>query len=118
VKPYLKANRNDFDDAEAIAEAAGRAHMRCFPLKTDEQLKLQALHPVRRPVIIERTAVVNQMRAYSWNVGSPFRSGVRSWRVGSPQSLKMRNGLSSRLVTLLHRPADRLRLGPPAQRTG
>ena len=56
VKPYLKANKNDFNDAEAIAEAGGRAHMRCVPLKTNEQLELQALHRVRRRFIIERTA--------------------------------------------------------------
>src|SRR5712691_2170705 len=58
VKPYLKANKNDFNDAEAIAEAAGRASMRWVPLKTNEQLELQALHRVRRRFIIERTAVV------------------------------------------------------------
>ena len=60
VKPYLKANKNDFNDAEAIAEAGGRASMRCVPLKTNEQLELQALHRFRRRFIIERTAVVIQ----------------------------------------------------------
>ena len=63
VKPYLKANKNDFNDAAAIAEAAGRASMRYVPLKTTEQLELQALHRVRRRFIVERTAVINQMRA-------------------------------------------------------
>ena len=45
VKPFLKANKNDFNDAEAIAEAGGRASMRCVPLKTNEQLELQAAEP-------------------------------------------------------------------------
>ena len=45
VKPYLKANKNDFNDAGAIAEAGGRASMRCVPLKTNEQLEPQALQP-------------------------------------------------------------------------
>ena len=63
VKPYLKSNKNDFNDAAAIAEAAGRASMRYVPLKTMEQLELQALHRVRRRFIVERTAVINQMRA-------------------------------------------------------
>ena len=63
VKPYLKSNKNDFNDAAAIAEAGGRASMRYVPLKTTEQLELQALHRVRRRFIVERTAVINQMRA-------------------------------------------------------
>jgi transposase len=63
VKPYLKANKNDFNDAAAIAEAGGRTSMRYVPLKTTEQLELQALHRVRRRFIVERTAVINQMRA-------------------------------------------------------
>ena len=48
VKPYVKANKNDFHDAAAIAEAASRASMRCVPLKTMEQLELQALHRLRQ----------------------------------------------------------------------
>ena len=63
VKPYVKANKNDFHDAAAIAEAANRASMRCVPLKTTEQLELQALHRLRQRAVRERTAVVNQMRA-------------------------------------------------------
>ena len=63
VKPYVKANKNDFHDAAAIAEAASRASMRCVPLKTTEHLELQALHRMRQRAVRERTAVVNQMRA-------------------------------------------------------
>lgn len=63
VKPYVKGNKNDFHDAAAIAEAASRASMRCVPLKTMEQLELQALHRMRQRAVQERTAVVNQMRA-------------------------------------------------------
>src|SRR5262245_36145952 len=55
VKPYLRRNENDFNDAAAITEAAGRATMRYVPLKTTEQLELQALHRVRRRLIVERT---------------------------------------------------------------
>ena len=55
VKPFLKSNKNDFQDAEAIAEAATRQNMRFVPIKTDEQLDLQALHRVRdRSCIVER----------------------------------------------------------------
>src|ERR1700753_1234188 len=47
VKPYVKTNKNDYIDAEAIAEAVGRANMRFVPIKSDEQLDMQSLHGVR-----------------------------------------------------------------------
>jgi transposase len=47
VKPFVKSNKNDFIDAEAIAEAVDRENMRFVPIKTDDQLDLQALHRVR-----------------------------------------------------------------------
>ena len=47
VKPYVKTNKNDYIDAEAIAEAVTRARMRFVPIKTDDQLDLQSLHRVR-----------------------------------------------------------------------
>ena len=58
-----KEQQKRFNDAAAIAEAAGRASMRYVRLKTTEQLELQALLRVRRRFIVERTAVMNQMRA-------------------------------------------------------
>src|SRR6201987_3170283 len=62
VKPYLKTNKNDFKDAEAIAEAVGRPTMRFVPIKTEEQLDLQTVHRVRERWVMRRTAVVNQIR--------------------------------------------------------
>src|ERR1700730_6340192 len=47
VKPYGKSNKNDFLDAEAMAEAVGRPKTRFVPIKTDDQLDLQSLHRVR-----------------------------------------------------------------------
>ena len=44
VKPFVESNENDYVDAEAIAEAVGRKNMRFVPLKTDDQLDLQAIH--------------------------------------------------------------------------
>ena len=82
VKPYLKSNKNDFNDAAAIAEAAGRASMRYVPLKTTEQLESQVLHRVRRRnFIVERTAVTEQTRALLPSTGTADScrpSGVRS----------------------------------------
>jgi transposase len=104
VKPYLKANKNDFNDAEAIAEAGGRASMRCVPLKTNEQLELQAVHRVRRRFIIERTAVVNQMRALLLEHGIVIPLGRALFARRLPAIFEdAENGLSPRLVALLHR---------------
>src|SRR4029077_11171251 len=56
VKPFLKGHKNDYRDAEAIAEAVQRPTMRFVPLKSDEQLDLQALHRVRSRLVGQRTA--------------------------------------------------------------
>jgi len=60
VKPFVKSNKNDFLDAEAIAEAVDRQNMRFVPIKTNDQLDLQALHRVRDRLITRRTSVINQ----------------------------------------------------------
>jgi hypothetical protein len=64
VKAFLKGNKNDFRDAEAIAEAVQRPTMRFVATKTAEQLNLQALHRVRSRLVSERTATVNEIRAF------------------------------------------------------
>ncbi len=75
VKPYVKTNKNDYLDAEAIAEAVQRPPM-CFVLiKTDEQLDLQALHRVRDRWVARRTAVMNQMRGFLPERGVTMRRG-------------------------------------------
>lgn len=63
VRPYVKAQKNDDRDAEAIAEAATRPTMRFVELKGQDQLDIQSLHRVRDRLIGERTALINQMRA-------------------------------------------------------
>jgi transposase len=72
VKPFVKSNKNDFIDAEAIAEAVERKHMRFVPIKTDNQLDLQAIHRVRDRLISRRTAVINQLRAFLLERGLVF----------------------------------------------
>src|SRR5258708_27976927 len=64
VKPFVKSNKNDFLDAEAIAEAVGRQNMRFVPIKTDDQLDLQALHRVRDRLITRRTFGRNSDRGF------------------------------------------------------
>ena len=72
VKPFVKSNKNDFVDAEAIAEAVERKNMRFVPIKTDDQLDLQAIHRVRDRLVSRRTAVINQLRAFLLERGMVF----------------------------------------------
>ena len=72
VKPFVKSNKNDFLDAEAIAEAVDRQNMRFVPIKTDDQLDLQALHRVRDRLVARRTSVINQLRAFLLERGMVF----------------------------------------------
>jgi len=102
VKPYVKSNKNDFNDAQAIAEAASRATMRCVPLKNPEQLELQAIHRVRQRFITERTATVNQMRALLLENGITIATGRALFARRLPAILEdADNGLSIRLRALL-----------------
>lgn len=75
VKPYVKTNKNDYIDAEAIAEAVSRPTMRFVPIKTDEQLDMQSLHRVRERWVMRRTAVVNQIRGLLLERGITIRKG-------------------------------------------
>ena len=62
AKPYVKYNKNDRNDAEAICEAIGRPSMRFVPPKSAEQLEIQAVHRIRQRVVANRTRLVNQVR--------------------------------------------------------
>ena len=77
VKPYVKTNKSDYIDAEAIAEAVGRPTMRFVPVKSDDQLDLQSLHRVRERWVMRRTAVVNQIRGLLLECGTTLRKGRR-----------------------------------------
>ncbi|HEX3471245.1 MAG TPA: IS110 family transposase [Silvibacterium sp.] len=75
VKPFVKTNKNDFINAEAIAEAVIRPTMRFVAIKTDEQRDMQSLHRVRERWIIRRTAAVNQIRCLLLERGITVRTG-------------------------------------------
>jgi transposase len=64
VKPYVKRNKTDAADAEAICEAVGRPNMRFVPIKTVEQQAILALHRVRALLVRQRTSAVNAMRGF------------------------------------------------------
>jgi len=100
VRPYVKTNKNDFRDAEAIAEAVGRGTMRFVPLKTIAQLDLQALHRVRARLVGHRTAVVNQIRGFLLDQGVALRPGRLALRGELRRLLAAEDG---RLSACLHR---------------
>jgi transposase len=84
VKPYVKGNKNDSRDAEAICEAVSRPHMRFVPLKTVESQDIQALHRVRSRLIQQRTAVVNQVRGLLAERGIIIAQGITKVRKQLP----------------------------------
>src|SRR5580692_9939581 len=88
VKPYVKTNKSDYIDAEAIAEAVGRANMRFVPIKTEEQLDLQAVHRVRERWVMRRTAVVNQVRSLLLERGLTVPKGRRHLEQALPRILE------------------------------
>jgi transposase len=88
VKPFVKSNKNDFIDAEAIAEAVDRQNMRFVPIKTDDQLDLQALHRVRDRLIARRTSVINQLRAFLLERGLVFAKSPAKLRDRMPEILE------------------------------
>ena len=67
VRPYSKGQKNDFRDAEAIAEAVQRPTIQFVATKTADQLDLQALHRVRERLVSQRTGIINQIRASCWS---------------------------------------------------
>ena len=79
VKPFVKGQKNDYNDAEAIAEAALRPNLHFVQEKSQDQLDLQAYHRVRSRLVSRRTATINQIRAFRspWPAG-PGRSAARS----------------------------------------
>jgi transposase len=87
VRPYSKGQKNDFRDAEAIAEAVQRASMKFVATKTAEQLDLQALHRVRERLVSQRTGIINQIRAFLLERGIAVRQGQRFLRAELPHIL-------------------------------
>src|SRR5579872_6813464 len=77
VRPYVKAQKNDDRDAEAIAEAATRPTMRFVELKSECQLDVQTLHRARDRLVGERTALINQLRAVLLERGITIPQGRR-----------------------------------------
>jgi len=95
VKPYVKSNKNDANDAEAICEAVGRPTMRFVSVKTIAQQDLQAIHRIRSELVRQRTAKVNQIRGFLAEYGLVVGRQVATLRRALPELLEdAENGLS------------------------
>jgi transposase len=102
VRPYSKGQKNDFRDAEAIAEAVQRPTMKFVATKTAEQLDLQALHRVRERLVSQRTGIINQIRAFLLERGVAVRQGLRFLRAELPSVLATPSDvLSPRMVRVI-----------------
>jgi len=88
VKPYVKSNKNDYNDAEAICEAVSRPGMRFVPIKGVEQQDVQTLHRIRERLIRERTALVNQTRGILREYEIFVPVGIRALRSAIPRALE------------------------------
>jgi transposase len=102
VRAYSKGQKNDFRDAEAIAEAVQRPTMKWVATKTADQLDLQALHRVRERLVSQRTGVTNQIRAFLLERGIAVRQGQRFLRAELPRILATPpDVLSPRMVRVI-----------------
>ncbi len=103
VKPYVKSNKNDAKDAEAICEAMSRPSMRYVPIKTVEQQDIQAMHRIRSELISHRTAKGNQIRGLVAEYGLVASQKMAKLRLAIPQWLEDgENGLTDRFRGLLN----------------
>jgi transposase len=102
VKPYVRGNKNDYNDALAIAEAVIRPEMRFVSVKTPVQQDIQAVHRVREKRLQERTALCNQLRGLLAEYGLILPKGVNILRRSLPELLEDgENGLSDLFRRLL-----------------
>lgn len=102
VKPFVKSNKSDYLDAEAIAEAVTRPTMRFVPVKTPAQQDLQAIHRVRSGLMAQRIAEINQIRAFLLENGLTIPVGVSALGRQLPLILEdAENGLSTRMRGLV-----------------
>jgi len=104
VKGYLRGQKNDYNDAMAIAEACEHRRIRPVPIKSVEQQDVQMLHKLRRSVSNERTRMSNRLRGLLAEYGVIIPKGITALRRELPLALEdAENGLSARARELLHR---------------
>jgi transposase len=110
VKPYVKTNKNDYLDAEAIAEAVTRPTMRFVPIKSVEQLDLQTMHRIRDRMVYQRTSLISQVRSFLLEYGVVMAAGVAAFKRDLPRLLaECPERLSVTLMVLIERLREELR---------
>lgn len=110
VKPYVKSNKNDMADAEAICEAVGRPNMRFVAIKTIEQQAILSVHRARQGFVKARTAQGNQIRGLLSEFGVIIPQGIRSITKQIPEILEDgENGLPGTMRNLLERLTENLK---------
>lgn len=110
VKPYVKTNKSDRNDAEAICEAVGRANMRFVPIKTVEQQAVLAVHRARHGFVKARTAQANQIRGLLAEFGMVIPKGIGHVTERLPEILEdAENALPGMMRQLLERLRENLK---------
>ena len=110
VKPYVKSNKSDFRDAEAICEAVSPPSMRFVPVKSVEQQDLQHLHRIRSQAVSQRTALANQARSFLLEYGIVITKGIGHLRRRLPEVLEEAdNGLSGSMREMLAELGEEIR---------
>lgn len=93
VKPYVKTNKNDARDAEAICEAVTRPNMRFVPIKTEEQQAVLVLHRVRDGIVKQRVALSNQIRGLLAEFGIIIPQGLKQLNLRLMQIIDSPSGV-------------------------
>jgi transposase len=101
VKPYLKGNKNDANDAEAICEAVSRPGMRYVAIKSEAQQSMQAEHRVRARLIHDRTALSNEIRGMLGEFGFVLPAGLSALRKALPEIFSQQEKWDNRFIRLL-----------------
>lgn len=110
VKPYVKTNKNDMADAEAICEAVSRPNMRFVPTKNVEQQAILSVHRARQGFVKSRTAQANQIRGLLSEFGIVIPQGINSIVKRMPDILEdAENGIPGTMRQLLQRLNDHLK---------
>ena len=110
VKPYLKGNKNDANDAAAICEAISRPGMRFVALKSEAQQTLQAEHRGRARIIRERTALCNEIRGLLSEFGLVLPVGINHVRKALPEILSQQEQWNDRFIRLLCELSEELQM--------
>mgnify|MGYP001089985535 CR=1 FL=1 len=109
VKPYVVGNKNDYNDAVAIAEASGRPRIHTVAIKTVAQQDIQALHRMRKSVVVDRVALCNQIRGLLGEYGLIVNQGISALRKAIPEILEEgENGLTGLFRELLQQKYQQL----------